>query len=170
MSHKFVFALTILAMILFCAPAGAHDPHEKEAEPTFQLLRDSATDAAELELEEEEQARWEPAITGGSLEVSFFLGFLNLKHTVLAHDQIIYKYTEEATFWGDINMSGETAFNPGQEGFGQLLQGLGRQLFGAQFNQEIMLRHYLSSSQADRTSARIASGASGKPSARRFSK
>jgi hypothetical protein len=113
MSHKFVFALTILAMILFCAPAGAQDAQEKEAEPTFKLLRDSATAAAELELEEEEQARWEPAITGGSLEVSFFLGFLNLKHTVLAHDQIIYKYTEEATFWGDINMSGETAFNPG---------------------------------------------------------
>lgn len=110
MSRKFVSALSIMALLLVCVPAWAQD---KNAEPTFKLLRDSATAAAELELEAEQQARWEPAITGGNLEVSFFLGFLDLNKTILAHDQIIYKYTNEATFWGDINIKGKSAFNPG---------------------------------------------------------
>jgi hypothetical protein len=110
MFHKSVFALILMVMILVCAPAGAQ---EQESERSFQLLRDSATAAAELELEEEEQMRWKPEITGGSIEVSFFLGFLDLKHTILSHDQIIYKYTDEATFWGDVNIQGDSSFNPG---------------------------------------------------------
>lgn len=110
MSRKFVSALSIMAMFLVCVPAWAQD---KNAEPTFKLLRESATAAAELELEAEQQARWEPAIAGGNLEFSFFLGFLDLNKTILAHDQIIYKYTDEATFWGDVDIKGQSAFNPG---------------------------------------------------------
>lgn len=110
MSHKFVSALIVMAAFAVCVPALAQD---KEPEHSFKLLRDSATAAAELELEEELQARWEPAITGGSVEVSFFLGFLNLKADLLSHNQIIYKYTDEATFWGDMTIKGDRAFNPG---------------------------------------------------------
>jgi hypothetical protein len=110
MSHKFVSALVIMALIAVCAPALSQ---EEETEQNFRLLRDSATAAAELELEEEEAQKWEPEIQSGTIEVSFFLGFLNLKTTVLAHDQIIYKYTDEATFWGDVEIQSETAFSPG---------------------------------------------------------
>jgi len=110
MSHKLVSALIIMALIVVCAPAGAQ---EDDTEPTFKLLRDNATAASELELEQEQEARWEPAITGGTVEVSFFLGFLDLKQTLWSHDQIIYKYTDEATFWGDMTIKGESAFNPG---------------------------------------------------------
>ncbi len=110
MSHKFVSALMIMAAIAVCVPAWAQGD---DAEKSFQLLRDSATAAAELELEEEADEMWVPGIEGGSLEISFFLGFLNLKSTLLAHDQIIYKYIDEATYWGDLTIEGESAFNPG---------------------------------------------------------
>lgn len=110
MSHKFVSALMIMALIAVCMPAWGQ---ESDSDQKFHLLRDSATAAAELELEEEAAQRWEPQIKPGTLEVSFFLGFLNLNKTLLAHDQIIYKYTDEATYWGDMAIQGETAFNPG---------------------------------------------------------
>nr|MEE4267300.1 hypothetical protein [Candidatus Krumholzibacteria bacterium] len=110
MSHKFVSALMIMAFIAVCTPSWAQDT---EAEPSFRLLRDSATAAAELELEEEAAARWVPAIHKGTMEFSFFLGFINLKTTLLAHDQIIYKYTEESTYWGDVAIEGANSFKPG---------------------------------------------------------
>lgn len=40
------------------------------------------------------------------------LGFMNLATTLLQHDQMIYKYTTDSTYWGDVKITGQTAFNP----------------------------------------------------------
>ncbi len=64
----------------------------------------------------------------------------------------------------------QTSFNPGQEGFGQLLQGLGRQLFGAQFNEKILRLHYSASFSLASTSSRNSGVAIGKPRRARASR
>ena len=109
MSHKSLSALVILALLVLCVPALAQ---EEQTERTFKLLREAGASASDLE-EEAEQEIWVPGLEQGTIEVSFFLGFLDLKTTLLAHDQMIYKYIDEATYWGDIDIQGASAFNPG---------------------------------------------------------
>ncbi len=60
-------------------------------------------------------------------------------------------------------------FDPGQEGVGQGIECLGWQLFGAQFNQEILSTHCAASSLAN-TSSRRSGVAIGKPSLARASR
>ena len=64
----------------------------------------------------------------------------------------------------------QAAFNPGQKGFGQFLQGLGRQLFGAQFNEKILRLHYSASFSLASTSSRNSGVAIGKPRRARASR
>jgi hypothetical protein len=97
-------------------PLRAQEPQQppadqpKNEEQTFNLLRDTEQTARE---EEEEQVEvFQPRIEPGTIECNFTLGFLNLNQVVLSADQIIYKYDEEATYWGDIAIKGESAFNP----------------------------------------------------------
>ena len=110
MSAKVVFALIVAVVLL---PGGALQAQTEEPEEpkTFRLQRDSSTAEAELELEGVELSfhRWVPAVKQGTLEVSFGLGFLNLNTTLLRHDQIIYKYTQENTYFGDVELKGETS-------------------------------------------------------------
>lgn len=117
MSFKSVVALFIMASVLVCSPlvdkglAQDTEPKKETDEPTFKLLRDSALTASEAALEDEEEI-WIPAIEGGTVEVGFTLGLLDLNTTLLSHEQMIYKYTEEATYWGDYEIQGDMAFNP----------------------------------------------------------
>ncbi len=121
MSFKSVVALFIMASILVCSPLLAQDSPQDPAqdaksqdssgEPTFKLLRDSALTASEADAEEEQEI-WVPAIEAGSVEISFSLGLLDLKSTLLSQEAMIYKYTDEATYWGDITVEGDMAFNP----------------------------------------------------------
>ena len=100
--------LASLLIVLLVAPALADEPEPR----TFDLLRDSAQLEMERELEEQAAAHWDPQIQAGELELSFSLGFLDLNTTVLSHDQIIYKYTDSATSWGDLSVKGGQAFSP----------------------------------------------------------
>jgi len=108
MSYKSVAALFLLVLFVAAVPAIAQ---ETEPEPDFKLLRGSTTDA-ELEMESEEAELWVPEIRAGDFEFSFALGFLNLNQTIWSHDQIIYKYITEATYWGDVKITGKSAFEP----------------------------------------------------------
>lgn len=115
-------SLVVLIVAVVCLVSGSvlaqtEDPPATKEERTFNLQRDSSTAAAELELEDDESFhRWVPAVKQGTLEFSFALGFLNLNQTLLQHDQIIYKYTQEDTYFGDVEIKGETAFNPVMRG------------------------------------------------------
>lgn len=108
MSRKSLPALTIVALLLICSAVSA----QEEEEP-FSLQRRSSSAAAELELTDEMSFQhWEPAIKQGTIEVSFGVGFLNLNTRLLQHDQIIYKYTTEDTYFGDVEIKGASAFSP----------------------------------------------------------
>jgi hypothetical protein len=117
MSQKFVSALIILLMITVCTPLLAQDSEPQDVPPpesnekVFRLLRDTSA-LEELDIEGEEVEIWEPAIRGGTVEISFGFGFLDFNKTLWKHDQIIYKFTTDATFWGDVAIKGESAFNP----------------------------------------------------------
>lgn len=118
MSRIPVTTLIILLMITVCTPLLAQDgiPEEEPlpGEPTrsFSLLRDSSSAADELDIEDEELDIWEPAIVAGTVELSFGFGFIDFGKELWENDQIIYKYTADATSWGDVAIKGESAFNP----------------------------------------------------------
>ncbi len=118
MSQKSVSALIILLMVTACTPLLAQDsdPQDtqppEEPQPTFQLSRESSSAIDELDIEEEDMEVWEPKIESGTIEVSFAFGFLDFNKVLWEHDQIIYKYTTDATYWGDVKIKGESAFNP----------------------------------------------------------
>ena len=104
-------SIAITATVLLVAsawPALAAEPQER----TFKLLRESIAAERELQLEEEEAQRWEPELQVGEVELSFSLGFLDLNTALLSHDQIIYKYTDTSTYWGDVTIKGQSAFSP----------------------------------------------------------
>jgi hypothetical protein len=109
MSVKTVAVLFVLGLAIAAVPSLAQD---NDTVKTFKLLRDSDSAADELDLEAEEKISWERRIKGRDLEFSFALGFLDLNSTLLSHDQIIYKYTTEYTYWGDIELTGQSAFAP----------------------------------------------------------
>ena len=118
MSQKSLSALIILLMITVCTASLAQDsdpqdsPPPEEPQQTFQLLRDSSSAVDELDIEEEEMELWVPGIRGGTVEVSFGFGFIDFNKVLWEHDQIIYKYTTDATYWGDVQIQSESAFNP----------------------------------------------------------
>ena len=118
MSQKSVSALIILLMITVCTPLLAQDSEPQDVPPpettqkTFQLLRDSSSALEELDIEDEEMEVWVPGIRSGTIEVSFGFGFLDFNKVLWQHDQIIYKYNTDATSWGDVDIKGESAFNP----------------------------------------------------------
>ena len=121
-----LMALCILALGATLAPAAdaqAPTPTPEaapapEAAPTarplktFKLQHESANAAQDLDVEDEEQEAWVPGIRPGTVELSMSLGFMNLSSTLLEHEQMIYKYTTESTYWGDVKIKGQTAFNP----------------------------------------------------------
>ncbi len=118
MSHKSLSALIILLVITVCTPLYAQDSEPQDVPPpeppqkTFQLLRDSSSALEDFDIEEEEMTIWEPAIKGGTIEISFGFGFLDFNKVLWKHDQIIYKFTTDATYWGDVAIKGENSFNP----------------------------------------------------------
>ncbi len=111
MSFKSVVALFIMAFALVCFPVFAQEEAPQE-EQDFQLLRGSGHADRDLEISDEEEEVWTPAVQKGSVEVSISMGTLGLSKTLLEHDQIIYKYDDEATYWGDVKLDGAGAFNP----------------------------------------------------------
>ena len=106
---------TLSLLLIMCMLVGfAAQAQEQETEKVFKLLRPSSSAIEELDLEEESRVDlWEPTIKPGQLEVSFTLGNLNLDQVLLAHNEIIYKYTDEDTYWGDVAFKGSaSAFSP----------------------------------------------------------
>jgi len=85
---------------------------DTDAVKTFRLQRGNTTIEDELDLEGEQIEAWVPGIHGGSIQTSLTIGFMNLGTTLLQHDQMIYKYTTEYTYWGDVAIKGDSAFSP----------------------------------------------------------
>jgi len=115
-SCRMTTLICLMSWVLLSAPAlgqtPAEEPKTDEEDKTFNLQRDTGQ---QFEVEEEEDAdreRFVPAIEAGKLECAFTLGYLNLNTTLLEHEQITYKFTDEFRYWGDVKLKGESAFNP----------------------------------------------------------
>ena len=100
--------VALVLLVLLASPVFADEPKEKD----FRLLRDSAVLEMEKELEEQAAEYWDKQLQPRKLELSFSIGFLNLNTTVFSHEQIIYKYVDAATSWGDVDIKGKSAFSP----------------------------------------------------------
>ncbi len=92
-------------------PATAETPPAPPVK-TFKLLHESPNAARNLDVEDVEAQKWVPGIHAGTKELSLSLGFMGLTSTLLQREQMIYKYNTEATYWGDIKITGQSAFNP----------------------------------------------------------
>jgi len=101
--------ILIPVFLLVTVPLWAQEGSQKEDFNLSRTATDSlrAADSGAIEVEE-----YTPKIEAGKIEVTLTLGFLDLNKTLLSHDQIIYKFIDEATYWGDVELNGEPAFNP----------------------------------------------------------
>lgn len=120
MSVKSILAALCVIVAGLCGAnvASAQEPAASpEAAPAtrpariFKLLHESATAAADLEVDEEAEV-WVPGIRAGKIDLSMSLGFMNLSGTLLEHEQMVYRYTTDSTYWGDVVVKAQTAFNP----------------------------------------------------------
>lgn len=109
MSQRNLLAVVLLAAILSASVVLAQASAKSQTFNLTSAARDSALYGDENELAIEVR---EPQIAGGQLETSLTMGFFNLNTTLLAGEQLLYKFTEEATYWGDVKLVGQQAFNP----------------------------------------------------------
>ena len=110
MAKQPIVVLFSLAIILTATLSWAQDKGETE-EKTFSLI--VGEEAAEEIVEEEvEEVRYEPAIEAGTWDLSLTLGYFGMTQTMLEHRNLIYKATDEDFYYGDVELSGDSAFNP----------------------------------------------------------
>ncbi len=109
MSHKSLTLFVAGLCFLVGTLAQAQDDGNTKV---FRLLRDDQVAKKNLEQEKTEAKRWEPRLEAGQMEIGLSLGMLDLNKTILQQDQVIYKYNDDATYWGDVEIKGAGAFNP----------------------------------------------------------
>jgi hypothetical protein len=111
MSKKCLFAPALFLLFLLASQVAWAQTPEKQK--SYKLRRPSSTLVQERQAEEEQAPKaYVPGIYGGDLECSLTMGFLDLNTTLLHGSQLVYKYTDAATYWGDVSLRGQSAFNP----------------------------------------------------------
>ena len=101
--------MCLLLPVSICALAiAAPQPAAGQAQEKSFNLRSSQVDTTRAQ----EAPRHEPQIRAGELEGGLSLGYMDLNTTLLTHDQILYKITDERIYWGDVTLMGGSAFNP----------------------------------------------------------
>ncbi len=110
MAKQPIVVLFSLAIILATTLSWAQDKGETQ-EKTFSLIvgEDAVAEIAEEEVVE---VQYEPAIEAGSWDLSLTLGYFGMTETMLDHQNLIYKATDEDFFYGSVKLVGDSAFNP----------------------------------------------------------
>ncbi|HOX25283.1 MAG TPA: outer membrane beta-barrel protein [Candidatus Krumholzibacteria bacterium] len=105
----------------------------KEPERVFNLVI-GGEETEEVVEETVEEARWEPQLALREVDVTLTLGFFGMTETVLEHDNLIYKATDEAFNYADVELVGDSAFSPVLRGGYNLNSWFGLEAqFGATF-------------------------------------
>jgi hypothetical protein len=104
--HPLVILLSIAALL-----AAGTVLAQDDAEKTYNLI---VGDDAQEEIAEEvvDEPSFQPAIEPGTVDLTLTLGYFLMDKTLLQRDQMIYKATAEAFFYGDVELVNEPAFNP----------------------------------------------------------
>lgn len=109
-----VLALATLALATAAASAQTDAP--RPPEKTFSLKHQRADTtglARQARAQEETKPHYTPRIETGKLELGMTLGYLDLNQTFIKHPhRMIYKRTDEFTYYGRVFLQGESAFNP----------------------------------------------------------
>jgi hypothetical protein len=97
-----VLLLTLIlgSTVVWAQPQEPAKAKEKEKEKTYKLQHPSSTLVKEKEEAEQQAAK------------AYIPGFQDLNTTLLQGNQLVYKYTDSDTYWGDIRLQGQSAFNP----------------------------------------------------------
>ncbi len=106
---------TLFVLFLCLTAAGAVAAWAQdgdESEQTYNLLHTTLEEQEAQRIEEESVPVYEPVIPERNLEVTLTLGFWQLEKTLLEYENIIYKYTEKDTYFGDVVINGASAFHP----------------------------------------------------------
>jgi len=109
-----LFVVLMCAVIAVAVPATAQDedaPTPPSDEPTFNLDPTGGRDRLESTALEQKPA-YEPILPRKKFEASVTLGYWDLANTLIKNDQIIYDYDDEYTYFGDVELKGESAFHP----------------------------------------------------------
>ncbi len=86
---------------------------QTSAERTFNLKRKAIADTTASQEVQKEKTRYVPRLSPGQLECSLTLGYVDLGATLISHpERLIYKRSDEYTYYGDVELVGEQAFNP----------------------------------------------------------
>ncbi len=104
-----------VSLLLLSATAATTASADTPREPTpksFRLGRDDKGTGGADDIEDKPVEVWVPGLHKGDIEVVLGIGFMDLGATILEHDQIIYKFNTDATFWGDVQLNGQSAFAP----------------------------------------------------------
>ncbi|MEZ4389197.1 MAG: hypothetical protein R3D98_16750 [Candidatus Krumholzibacteriia bacterium] len=110
MAKHFLVVLVALALLAAAPLALAQDKPEPE-EKVFNLIVGDEN-AKVIEEEVDETPRYEPRIEPGRWSVTLTLGYVGSGGTMFEHDNIIYKATSEAFYYGDVKIKSASAFNP----------------------------------------------------------
>jgi hypothetical protein len=82
-------------------------------EKNFNLLHTTLEEqAAQRQEVQAEEIDYDPIVTERSLETTLTLGYWMIDKVLLQHENLIYKYTDENTYFGDVTIKGQSAFNP----------------------------------------------------------
>ena len=101
--------LGLVALTCVGVAAQAQTPEEK----TFNLTRKAVADTTVSQEADTETTRYVPRLSPGKLECSVTLGYVDLGATLISHpERLIYKRNDEYTYYGDVELVGEQAFNP----------------------------------------------------------
>lgn len=103
-----IVVVTVLGLFLMGQCAVFAQDSESE-EKTFDLKHQTGL---RIEEDVEDETEILIQIPERKLEISFTLGFLALDKVLFEHQDIIYKYTPEYTYIGDVALQGQSAFNP----------------------------------------------------------
>ena len=99
-------------LIALGASAALGQESALETEKTYNLLHTSIEEQEAFRAEEENIPTYEPIIPERNVELTLTLGFWQINKELLAADDIIYKYTDKETFFGDVRLVGQSAFHP----------------------------------------------------------
>lgn len=108
---KQILVVLVALAILATAPLAAAQDQPEPEEKVFNLI--VGGDAAQvIEEDVDDTPTFEPAIVPGQWQFGLTLGYGSTSGTIFEHDNIIYKANDEAYFYGDVEIKGDSAFNP----------------------------------------------------------
>lgn len=116
MPRRYHVAIVCAVLLTACiamaqTQGGADEKSDAQVEEQNFNLKPSGGGSSRVE-EVDTAPEYEPILPERNLETSVTLGFWGLDIPLIAHEMLIYKYTDEYTYYGDVELNGESAFHP----------------------------------------------------------